>query len=317
MNLKQIIFLQRQIRKFLSSKKNQNKLFVRPPQTKPKSNYLFLNNTNNEINLNNENTNYIENNENTNNNLQNETENKNSAKKENDNLVQTEINQKSQEDDSILNNELTYVENLRIQNATYTGEVHNGKRHGKGIQIWDDGAKYEGNWENDKSNGYGTFYHTDGDVYQGYWKNNRANGKGVYISSDGGRYEGFWIDDVQNGFGCFEIRNCSMIVHRVSRKSFFSQRLCHTQAMLWCNADASDFRYTEAGGYAGQFGIEIVYQFFVFGRIGGYKSVALFESPVLRELQPIDDFLFVFYFFSIRLFRLAYLERCVRVFVFL
>ena len=130
MNLKQIIFLQRQIRKFLSSKKNQNKLFVRPPQTKPKSNYLFLNNTNNEINLNNENTNYIENNENTNNNLQNETENKNSAKKENDNLVQTEINQKSQEDDSILNNELTYVENLRIQNATYTGEVHNGKRHG-------------------------------------------------------------------------------------------------------------------------------------------------------------------------------------------
>ena len=177
-NLKQIIFLQRQIRKFLSSKNNQNKLFNRPPQSKPRNNYLFLNETNGGLNEKNTNINYSQN-----------------------NPEENEITQKFKDDDSILNSEIKYVENLRIQNATYTGEVLNGKRHGRGIQIWDDGAKYEGNWENDKSNGYGTFYHTDGDVYQGYWKNNRANGKGIYISSDGGRYEGYWIDDVQNGFG--------------------------------------------------------------------------------------------------------------------
>ena len=58
------------------------------------------------------------------------------------------------EDDSFLNNEIKYVENLRIQNAIYTGEILNGKRHGKGTQIWDDGAKYEGNWENDKITKY-------------------------------------------------------------------------------------------------------------------------------------------------------------------
>ena len=173
MNLKQIIFLQRQIRKFLSSKKNQNKLFNRPGPSKNRNNYLFLNDTN-----------IAE--KNTNINYQNERESQG----------ENEITQNFREDDSILNNEIKYVENLRILNATYTGEVLNGKRHGKGIQVWDDGAKYEGNWENDKSNGYGTFYHTDGDVYQGYWKNNRANGKGVYISADGGRYEGYWIDDV-------------------------------------------------------------------------------------------------------------------------
>ena len=183
-NLKQIIFLQRQIRKFLSSKKNPNKFCLRPGPSKPRNNYLLLNDTNNGINE-----------KNTNINSQIEREN------QKDNLEVNEITQNLREDDSILNNEIKYVENLRIQNAVYTGEVLNGKRHGKGIQVWDDGAKYEGSWENDKSNGYGTFYHTDGDVYQGYWKNNRANGKGVYISADGGRYDGYWIDDVQNGLG--------------------------------------------------------------------------------------------------------------------
>ena len=48
-NLKQIIFLQRQIRKYLLSKKNQNKVFYRPPQNKSKNNYLFLNSTDGDI----------------------------------------------------------------------------------------------------------------------------------------------------------------------------------------------------------------------------------------------------------------------------
>ena len=107
----------------------------------------------------------------------------------------------SSTNESILNNEIKYVEGLRINNAIYTGEILNGKRHGKGTQIWDEGAKYEGEWQNNKANGYGIFYHTDGDVYKGYWVNDQANGEGVYISSDGGRYEGYWIDNVQNGYG--------------------------------------------------------------------------------------------------------------------
>ena len=187
-NLNQIQFLQSQIRKFLQSKKKENNKVFNRPQNKSKKNYLFLN-SEDAIDIENKNPN-IENNQNSQ--IEKEMETQGEIEK---------VKLNNQDDDSFLNNEIKYVENLRIQNAVYTGEVLNGKRHGKGIQVWDDGAKYEGNWENDKSNGYGTFYHTDGDVYQGYWKNNRANGKGVYISSDGGRYEGYWIDDVQNGFG--------------------------------------------------------------------------------------------------------------------
>ena len=47
----------------------------------------------------------------------------------------------------------------------------NGLRHGRGVQIWEDGAKYDGEWEYDKAHGVGTFYHADGDIYQGQWDN--------------------------------------------------------------------------------------------------------------------------------------------------
>ena len=95
--------------------------------------------------------------------------------------------------ENISSKEIKYANNVRIINAVYTGEVLNGKRHEKGIQIWDDWTKYDGIWENDH--------------YKGNWKNNRANGKGVYISKDGSTFEGDWIDDARNGFGTGKWRN--------------------------------------------------------------------------------------------------------------
>lgn len=97
--------------------------------------------------------------------------------------------------------EIKYVENYRIENAIYTGEMAKGMRHGKGVQIWDDGAKYDGDWRFDKAHGMGTFYHTDGDIYQGMWLCDRANGDGTYINNDGATYQGKWKDDLQEGYG--------------------------------------------------------------------------------------------------------------------
>jgi hypothetical protein len=94
-----------------------------------------------------------------------------------------------------------FVEKARIDNALYTGEIVDGLRHGKGVQIWDDGAKYDGEWKFDKANGTGTFYHIDGDIYQGQWENDRANGEGTYINSEGVTYQGQWRDDIQEGYG--------------------------------------------------------------------------------------------------------------------
>ena len=170
--------MQHQIRKYLLPKKNNlNKKIFNRPQNKSKNNYLFLNSTSdnylNDMETNN-NPSSAKNYSNSKNNSPSD-ENKEfeaQAEIEKFNLNNNNNNNNQENNDSLLNNQIKYVENLRIQNAVYTGELLNGKRHGKGVQIWDDGAKYEGEWENDKSNGYGTFYHTDGDIYQGYWKKN-------------------------------------------------------------------------------------------------------------------------------------------------
>ncbi|MGE3647952.1 MAG: hypothetical protein AB7G10_06425, partial [Reyranellaceae bacterium] len=37
--------------------------------------------------------------------------------------------------------------------ATYDGAWVDGKRHGRGLQIWPNGERYEGEWRNDKRDG--------------------------------------------------------------------------------------------------------------------------------------------------------------------
>jgi hypothetical protein len=76
-----------------------------------------------------------------------------------------------------------------------------GLRHGKGMQIWPDGACYEGYWKNDMAYGKGRLIHADGDVYEGEWLNDKAHGKGTYVHMDGARYTGDWYDDKQSGDG--------------------------------------------------------------------------------------------------------------------
>jgi len=87
-------------------------------------------------------------------------------------------------------------------NAIYIGEWnHKNERHGKGLQMWNDGSKYEGYWKNDKANGRGRLIHGDGDVYEGEWIDDKAHGFGVYLHTDGARYEGGWVNDKQHGKG--------------------------------------------------------------------------------------------------------------------
>ena len=61
---------------------------------------------------------------------------------------------------------------------TYTGQVKNWLRHGKGIYIWvKQGMKYSGNWKNDKRHGYGEYKEGDS-IYIGNWKDDKRWGKG-------------------------------------------------------------------------------------------------------------------------------------------
>lgn len=59
--------------------------------------------------------------------------------------------------------------------AVYHGQwTQDGRREGRGTQIWPDGSKFTGMWKNDQGNGRGRLIHSDGDVYEGDWKDDKA-----------------------------------------------------------------------------------------------------------------------------------------------
>ena len=93
---------------------------------------------------------------------------------------------------------------LKFENnsSVYYGEwdFTNNMRHGRGIQLWNEGSKYYGYWIKDKASKKGKLYHNDGDLYEGEWLDDKPNG-GTYLHNDGTTYEGDWKDDKQHGIG--------------------------------------------------------------------------------------------------------------------
>ncbi|HFC46357.1 MAG TPA: hypothetical protein ENJ63_00570, partial [Dissulfuribacter thermophilus] len=75
------------------------------------------------------------------------------------------------------------------QNSKYMGEFHNGRRHGKGKRIYNDGSWYEGEWKRGRMDGKGVYVDAQGNRYEGTWHKGRRDGKGVLITSDGRRLE--------------------------------------------------------------------------------------------------------------------------------
>ena len=86
--------------------------------------------------------------------------------------------------------------------CTYIGQKDSlGRRAGRGVFVWEDGAKYTGYWKDDQAHGRGRLIHADGDVYEGQWSHDKAHGHGTYTHFSGGSYCGDWQDDEQHGYG--------------------------------------------------------------------------------------------------------------------
>ncbi len=76
----------------------------------------------------------------------------------------------------------------------FEGNCLNGKRQGKGVEVYKDGSSYDGEWVSDQREGFGVFIDSDGSIYSGNWFNNKKHGKGTLSNSEGKR-EGTWSFD--------------------------------------------------------------------------------------------------------------------------
>lgn len=97
--------------------------------------------------------------------------------------------------------------------SVYTGEVLNGKRHGKGKMVWRGGDVYEGDWVNDKRTGKGRYIwgrnsKCAGDVYEGDFVDGEPCGRGKYIWGwntewAGDVYVGDFVNGKRTGYGIY------------------------------------------------------------------------------------------------------------------
>jgi hypothetical protein len=87
---------------------------------------------------------------------------------------------------------------------TYTGDILNGLRHGKGTMTYEDGGGYEGDFADDEFHGKGKWtYGKDGEryVYIGDFVGGIEHGKGKLTYPDGEVYEGDWVNGKEHGKG--------------------------------------------------------------------------------------------------------------------
>ena len=90
---------------------------------------------------------------------------------------------------------------------TYTGELLDGKPHGQGVAVWEDGSRYVGAFANGRLSGKGTKTWPSGSRYTGDWADDYQNGQGVNVFPSGARYEGEVRQAMMHGYGRFYDRD--------------------------------------------------------------------------------------------------------------
>lgn len=110
---------------------------------------------------------------------------------------------KAEKESNPSNNINTKYLKIKIGNNSvyYTGEIIDGKAHGLGKGVYDNGMVYEGSWNNNKKEGNGILKWPDGSVYEGHFMNNMRSGKGTHVWRNQEKYIGEWLNDNRHGEG--------------------------------------------------------------------------------------------------------------------
>lgn len=84
---------------------------------------------------------------------------------------------------------------------TYTGEMREGKRSGRGRITWTNGSQYEGEFANGKFDGKGHYKWARGDQYEGDFVQGERTGRGRFLGANGDQYEGDFVYGIYQGQG--------------------------------------------------------------------------------------------------------------------
>jgi hypothetical protein len=98
------------------------------------------------------------------------------------------------------------VDNGNVDRGTYTGNLVNGKRDGRGKMKYENGNVYDGSWENEEKYHDGEMKYKNGDVYNGRWFRDKMN-VGEMKYKNGDVYNGSWWNDKINGQGEMKYEN--------------------------------------------------------------------------------------------------------------
>ncbi len=120
------------------------------------------------------------------------------------------------------------IQVIEYENGTYTGEVVNGVREGKGKFVMNNGAVAYGEWVNDFMHGEGIYRSFNGEViYEGNFVNGDMEGPGVLKTENGDEFEGVFKDGKLNGQGT--IKNS---VGQIYYEGEFSDNKMHGYGIL-------------------------------------------------------------------------------------
>lgn len=101
---------------------------------------------------------------------------------------------------------------LLSDGSVYTGQILNGRAHGKGSLVWENGNTYVGEFVDGIKEGYGTMIYNQGrSRYEGMFKNNLFHGIGKFSTRENNKnskcdtyeYKGAFENGVRSGQGAF------------------------------------------------------------------------------------------------------------------
>ena len=84
---------------------------------------------------------------------------------------------------------------------SYSGEVVDGVKSGRGTYTFANGSKFDGEWQDGKMSGWGTFLEAStGDNFEGEWERGMRR-YGLYFYHSGDVYQGEFKNNMKNGRG--------------------------------------------------------------------------------------------------------------------